>query len=332
MGLLINGQWQDSWYDTKSSGGKFQRSQSQFNNWITADGGPGDSGQDGFKAEANRYHLYVSLACPWAHRTLIFRQLKGLQNIIGVTVVDPHMLESGWELNGERGSDRDEINGHDYLYQLYLQAQPDYQGRVTVPVLWDKKRKTIVSTKSADIIRMFNSAFDGLTDNNADYYPKTLRKAIDKMNATIYDNINNGVYRCGFATAQESYEEAYDQLFTALDQLEIQLNKQRYLLGHQLTEADWRLFTTLIRFDAVYVGHFKCNQQRIADYPNISNYLRDLYRVKGIKQTVNMTHIKQHYYYSHTTINPTRVVPRGPVQNLDEAHNRNRFAEENKHD
>ncbi len=332
MGLLINGQWQDSWYDTKSSGGKFQRSRSQFNNWITADGGSGPSGQDGFKAEANRYHLYVSLACPWAHRTLIFRQLKGLQNIIGVTVVDPHMLENGWELNGERGSDQDEINAHDYLYQLYLQAQPDYQGRVTVPVLWDKKRKTIVSTESADIIRMFNSAFDGLTDNNADYYPKALRKAIDKINTTVYQNINNGVYRCGFATAQESYEEAYGQLFTALDQLEIQLNKQRYLLGHQLTEADWRLFTTLIRFDAVYVGHFKCNQQRIADYPNISNYLRDLYQVKGIKQTVNMTHIKQHYYYSHTTINPTRVVPKGPVQNFDEAHNRNRFGKENKHD
>ncbi|MCF6225252.1 MAG: glutathione S-transferase family protein [Xanthomonadales bacterium] len=332
MGLLINGQWQDSWYDTKSCGGKFERSLSQFNNWITSDSAPGASAQDGFKAEANRYHLYVSLACPWAHRTLIFRQLKGLQNIIGVTVVDPHMLENGWELNGERDSDQDEINAHDYLYQLYLQAQPDYQGRVTVPVLWDKKRKTIVSTESADIIRMFNSAFDGLTNNTADYYPKTLRKAIDKMNATVYQNINNGVYRCGFATAQESYEEAYEQLFTALGQLEILLDNQRYLLGHQLTEADWRLFTTLVRFDAVYVGHFKCNQKRIADYPNLSNYLRDLYQVTGIKQTVNMTHIKQHYYYSHTTINPTRVVPKGPVLNFDEAHNRNRFAEENKYD
>ncbi|MCF6264230.1 MAG: glutathione S-transferase family protein [Xanthomonadales bacterium] len=332
MGLLIKGQWQDRWYDTKSSGGKFERSQSQFNNWITSDGGLGPSGQDGFKAEANRYHLYVSLACPWAHRTLIFRQLKALQDIVGVTVVDPYMLEHGWVLNGERGSDRDEINGHNYLYQLYLQAQSDYQGRVTVPVLWDKKRKTIVSTESADIIRMFNSAFDGLTDNKVDFYPKTLRKEIDKINDVIYKNINNGVYRCGFATRQESYEEAYEQLFTALDQLEVHLNNQRYLLGHQLTEADWRLFTTLIRFDAVYVGHFKCNQQRIADYPNLSNYLRDLYQVKGIKQTVNMAHIKQHYYYSHTTINPTRVVPKGPMQSFGEPHNRNRYGEENKHD
>jgi len=303
MGLLVNSEWHDQWYDTSKSDGVFIRSDAQFHNWVTSDGSAGPSGKAGFQAEPGRYHLYVSLACPWAHRTLIFRKLKRLEDVITVSVVDPHMLENGWVFSGNFDSTLDEVNGHDYLYQLYIQANADYSGRVTVPVLWDKKKQVIVNNESSEIIRMFNSAFNEHTDITDDYYPKRLSDEINKINAFIYENINNGVYRCGFATTQSAYEFAFDQLFNALDEIEKRLGEQRYLAGTQITEADWRLFTTLLRFDPVYVGHFKCNRQRIADYSNLSNYMRDLYQQQGIAETVNMTHIKQHYYYSHTTIN-----------------------------
>ncbi|MBB3060099.1 glutathione S-transferase family protein [Microbulbifer rhizosphaerae] len=318
MGLLQNGQWVDQWYDTSSSGGKFRRQDSRFRSWVTADGTAGPTGSAGFKAEPGRYHLYVSLACPWAHRTLIFRQLKDLQDLIDVTVVEPLMLSNGWELKN------DQYN-LDYLYQLYLKADPNYEGRVTVPVLWDKQTQSIVSNESAEIIRMLNSAFNGLTGNGKDYYPSALRTQIDTINERVYDSINNGVYRAGFATSQQAYEEAYYKLFDALDCVEATLTRQRYLAGTVLTEADWRLFTTLIRFDAVYYGHFKTNRQRIADYPAISNYLRELYQQPGVAQTVNFEHIKQHYYGSHVTINPTQVVPLGPEQDFTLPHNRDQF-------
>jgi len=325
MGLLVKGQWHDEWYDTFRSGGEFIRNDTQFRNWITVDGSPGPSGKGGFIAEPGRFHLYVSLACPWAHRTLIFRKLKQLEEVISVAVVDPHMMQHGWVFSGDFDSTLDEVNGHDNLHQLYTQADSDYSGRVTVPVLWDKQQQTIVSNESSEIIRMFNSAFNAYTGVKDDYYPRALREEIDTINAFVYDNINNGVYRCGFATAQAAYELAFDRLFDALDEVEQRLERQRYLVGSQITEADWRLFTTLLRFDAVYVGHFKCNRQRIADYPNMSHYLRELYQQPGIAETVNMTHIKQHYYYSHDTINPTRIVPKGPLQDFSAAHNRNRF-------
>lgn len=318
MGLLQNGQWVDEWYDTKTSGGEFSRQDSHFRNWVTADGTAGPTGSEGFKAEPGRYHLYVSLACPWAHRTLIFRQLKELQDFIDVTVVEPLMLENGWELKGDQ-------YGLDYMYQLYLKAKPDYEGRVTIPVLWDRQTQSIVSNESADIIRMLNSAFDGLTGNDNDYYPADLRAQIDAINERVYGSINNGVYRAGFATSQQAYEDAYHKLFDALDWVEESLSRQRYLAGAVLTEADWRLFTTLIRFDAVYYGHFKTNRQRIADYPAISNYQRELFQLPGIAQTVNFAHIKQHYYGSHDTINPTRVVPLGPDQDFTLPHDRGRF-------
>ena len=318
MGLLQNGQWVDQWYDTDSSGGEFRRQDSRFRGWVTADGAAGPSGSEGFKAEPGRYHLYVSLACPWAHRTLIFRQRKDLPDLIGVTVVEPLMLANGWEL-------KDDQYGLEYLYQLYLKADSGYEGRVTVPVLWDKREQTIVSNESAEIIRMFNTAFNGLTGNEKDYYPAALRGEIDAINERVYDSINNGVYRSGFATTQEAYEEAYYKLFDALDWVEQVLTRQRYLAGDALTEADWRLFTTLIRFDAVYHGHFKTNRQRIADYPAMSNYLRELYQQPGVAETVNFTHIKQHYYGSHRTINPTQVVPLGPQQDFTLPHDRSRL-------
>jgi putative glutathione S-transferase len=270
MGLLQNGQWVDQWYDTGSNNGEFRRQESRFRHWVTADGSAGPTGNAGFKAEAGRYRLYVSLACPWAHRTLIFRQLKGLQGVIDVTVVEPLMLANGWEL-------KNDPYGLDYLYQLYLKADPSYEGRVTVPVLWDKQQQTLVSNDSADIIRMFNSAFDGVTGNDSDYYPAALQAQINAVNEWVYKDINNGVYRAGFATTQQAYEQAYRELFDALDWVESILSEQRYLVGDVLTEADWRLFTTLIRFDAVYHGHFKTNRQRIADYPALSHYLRELY-------------------------------------------------------
>lgn len=308
MGLLQNGQWVDQWYDTKGDG-KFRRQDSRFRRWVTP------SGDTGFKAEKGRYHLYVSLACPWAHRTLLMRTLKELEDYIDVTVVDPLMAENGWELE-------DPLYGFNYLYELYLKADPNYEGRVTVPVLWDKETHTIVNNESAEIIRMFNTAFNSLTGNEHDYYPADLRPRIDDLNDRIYDTINNGVYRAGFATTQTAYEEAFDALFDSLDWLEHLLTQQRYLAGEHITEADWRLFTTLIRFDAVYYGHFKTNRQRIADYPALSGYLRELYQIPGVASTVDFEHIKTHYYASHKTINPTGIVPAGPVLDFHAPHQR----------
>ncbi|WP_111562893.1 glutathione S-transferase family protein [Rhizobium sp.] len=322
MGMLVDGVWQDVWYDTKETKGHFKRAASQFRNWITPDGSAGPSGKEGFKAEAGRYHLYVSLACPWAHRTLIFRKLKRLEDLISVSVVDPLMLEKGWEFKVGDGATGDPLFNAKALSDIYVKADPHYSGRVTVPVLWDKKTNTIVSNESAEIIRMFNSAFDALTGSTTDFYPQDLRGEIDDLNALIYDTVNNGVYKAGFATAQDAYSESVLKLFETLDMLEDRLGKGRYLLGDRLTEADWRLFTTLVRFDPVYVGHFKCNVRRIADYPNLSAYLRDLYQTSGIKETVDFRHIKDHYYRSHKTINPTGIVPVGPELELDRPHGR----------
>jgi glutathionyl-hydroquinone reductase len=325
MGMLVDGKWQDVWYDTKESKGHFKRAASQFRNWVTADGAAGPSGIGGFKAEAGRYHLYVSYACPWAHRTPIFRKLKKLEELISVSVVDYLMLENGWEFRRRDGATGDDLFGYDYLYQVYLKADPHYTGRVTVPVLWDRKQNTIVSNESAEIIRMFNSAFDGLTGSAADLYPEDLRAEIDELNTLVYDTVNNGVYKAGFATEQEAYAQAVARLFDTLDMLEQRLGPSRYLFGDRLTEADWRLFTTLFRFDPVYVGHFKCNIRRIADYPNLSGYLRDLYQHPGIAETCNLLHIKNHYYGSHRTINPTGIVPVGPAIDLDASHGREKL-------
>lgn len=319
MGLLQKGEWVDQWYDTNNSSGEFRRQDSRFRNWLTPDGEAGPNGEPGFKAEQGRYHLYVSLACPWAHRTLIFRQLKQLQDYIDVTVVEPIMLKNGWEMN-------DPLYGLDFLYELYLKADASYEGRVTVPVLWDKQTQTIVSNESSEIIRMFNTAFNSLTGNSTDYYPEALHETIDTLNDHIYDTINNGVYRAGFATTQQAYEAAFYSLFDSLDLVENLLTQQRYLAGDQLTEADWRLFTTLIRFDAVYFGHFKTNRQLLADYPAISGYVRELYQVPGVAQTVSFEHIKTHYYASHRMINPTGIIPVGPAHNFTAAHGRDRFA------
>lgn len=325
MGLLVDGKWHDVWYDTKSTQGRFERSKSQFRNWITADGSPGPTGEGGFKAEPGRYHLYVSLACPWAHRTLIFRALKKLEDAISVSVVDYLMAEEGWTFNGSTGSTGDELYGSKRLYEIYTRADPQYSGRVTVPVLWDKQRETIVSNESSEIIRMLNTAFNDFADASLDFYPPNLRSQINEINDYVYPNINNGVYRAGFATTQDAYEEAFVQLFDALDTLENKLSKQRYLAGSELSEADWRLFTTLVRFDAVYVGHFKCNLRRIVDYPNLWNYTRELYQIPGIGETVNFEHIKGHYYRSHKTINPTGVIPKGPEIDFTIPHDRERF-------
>lgn len=326
MGMLVEGVWKDVWYDTKETRGHFKRSASQFRNWITADGEPGPSGKGGFKAEKDRYHLYVSLACPWAHRTLIFRKLKKLEDLISVSVVDPLMLENGWEFKSEAdrtpAATQDHLFGSSTLWQVYVKADPNYSGRVTVPVLWDKKTNTIVSNESAEIIRMFNSAFNDITGSQEDFYPQTLQQEIDDLNSLIYDTVNNGVYKAGFATTQDAYQENAIKVFETLDILEARLKQQRFLFGSKQTEADWRLFTTLVRFDAVYVGHFKCNIRRIADYPNVSGYLRDLYQTPGVAETVDMRHIKEHYYRSHTMINPTGIVPVGPAINLEMAHNR----------
>jgi putative glutathione S-transferase len=315
MGLLQQGKWVDQWYETDNSGGAFRRQESRFRSWLTANGEARPNGETGFKAEKGRYHLYVSLACPWAHRTLIFRHLKQLEDYIEVTVVEPIMLENGWEMN-------DPLYDLDFLYQLYLKADANYEGRVTVPVLWDKQTETIVSNESSEIIRMFNSAFNHLTGNSGDYYPQALHETIDTANDRIYEAINNGVYQAGFATTQQAYEEAFHSLFDSLDWVEGLLTQQRYLVGDQLTEADWRLFTTLIRFDAVYFGHFKTNRQLIADYPAISAYVRELYQVQAVAETVSFDHIKTHYYASHLTINPTGIVPVGPQQDFTAPHNR----------
>ena len=325
MGLLVDGQWHDKWYDTSSSGGKFQRESAQLRNWVTADGSAGPTGAGGFKAESGRYHLYVSLACPWAHRTLIFRKLKNLESHIGVSVVSPDMLSNGWTFNADAASTGDALFNSDFMHQIYTRHKRDYSGRVTVPVLWCKKTNQIVSNESSEIIRMFNSAFNEMTGNSDDYYPEHLRTMIDRVNGLVYDNINNGVYRAGFATTQGAYEEAYNGVFMALDSIEKILENNRFLVGAQITEADWRLFTTLIRFDAVYHGHFKCNRQRLEDFPNISNYVRELYQWPGVAETVDFYHIKRHYYYSHDMINPTRVVPAGPSIDYTREHNRTRL-------
>lgn len=317
MGLLVKGQWSTDWYDTESSGGEFIRTDAQFRNTI---------GDENYPAEAGRYHLFVSLACPWAHRTLIFRKLKKLEDIIGVTVVEPEMLDYGWVLSEAEsvkyGYDLCPIPGIKYLYEVYTTQSADYSGRVTVPVLWDKQTSTIVCNESSEIIRMLNMAFNEFTDDKTDYYPEQLRQEIDDINELVYHNINNGVYKCGFATKQEVYEKHFANLFDAMDKVEDVLSRQRYLTGARITEADWRLFTTLIRFDCVYYGHFKTNKKRIEDYPNISNYVRDLYQVPGVSETVNFRHIKVHYYYSHDMINPTRIVPVGPVVDYERSHNR----------
>jgi len=312
MGLIVKGKWVDQWYDTEKSDGAFIRQESQYRHSISALAGAP------YQPESGRYHLYVSLACPWAHRTLIFRQLKGLTEHISVSIVAPEMLEKGWGFAG-RGDDLYQLKN---LFELYLKGDENYQGRVTVPVLWDKKTQTIVNNESSDIIRLFNSAFNGLTANDADYYPPLLRGEIDAVNERIYHNINNGVYRAGFATTQPAYQQAYAELFNELDWLENHLAKQRYLVADQITEADWRLFTTLVRFDAVYHGHFKCNRQKLSEFEHISGYLRELYQISGVSKTVNIEQIKRHYYYSHSSINPSRIVPLGPVLNFNAPHNR----------
>ncbi len=320
MGLLVDGVWHDRWYDTKTSGGRFKRQDSRFRDRVTADA------SSGFPAAAGRYHLYVSLACPWAHRTLIFRKLKGLEAAISVSVVHWHMGENGWEFREGPGATGDTLNGAQYLHQIYTRADPAYSGRVTVPVLWDRETGTIVNNESAEIIRMLNGAFDAFAEHpGLDLYPEALRPAIDEVNETVYHKVNNGVYKAGFATRQEAYEEAFAALFETLDGLEARLAGQRYLAGGQLTEADWRLFTTLVRFDAVYVGHFKCNKRRLADYPNLWAYTRELYQVPGVAETVNLTHIKQHYYGSHAAINPTGIVPAGPEIDFTAPHGRERL-------
>jgi putative glutathione S-transferase len=323
MGLLVEGRWQDQWYESKD--GTFQREQAQRRNWLTADGKPGPTGIGGFAAEAGRYHLYVSLACPWAHRTLILRKLKGLESLIDVSVVSFLMLENGWTFDKAHGSTGDKLGDLKFLHQRYTTDTADYTGRVTVPVLWDKQTNHIVNNESAEIIRMFNSAFDELTGNDLDFYPAPLRAEIDALNERIYPAVNNGVYRAGFATSQQAYEEAFDELFAELDRLEQLLGANRYLTGEYLTEADIRLFTTMIRFDAVYFGHFKCNLRRIVDYPNLSNWLREIYQWPGIAETVSFEHIKNHYYGSHKTINPTGIVPKGPAQDFTAAHDRARL-------
>ncbi|MBF9045398.1 glutathione S-transferase family protein [Rhodobacterales bacterium HKCCE4037] len=323
MGLLIDGEWHDKWYDTKDSGGKFERTEAQFRNWVTADGSAGPSGERGFKAESGRYHLYVSYACPWANRALIFRTLKGLEDHIGVSAVHPDMLGDGWTFDADfPGATGDKLYGLPYARDLYTKAQPGVTTRVTVPILWDKQRETIVSNESAEIIRMFNSAFNDITGNTDDYYPEALRDRIDEINARVYDEVNNGVYKSGFATTQEAYDDAVHALFDALDWLEGILAENRYLAGDRLTEADWRLFTTLVRFDLVYHTHFKCNRARIVDYPNLWAYTRELYQMPGIADEVNFAHIVRHYHYSHETINPHRIIPINPVIDWDEPHKR----------
>ena len=323
MGRLIDGQWSSQWYDTKSTGGKFERDTARHRNWVTADGSPGPSGDGGFAAESGRYHLFVSYACPWAHRTLIFRALKGLEAHVGVSVVHPDMLKHGWEFRTDfPGATGDPLFGAKALHQIYTRADAKASGRVTVPVLWDKTRGTIVSNESAEIIRMFNSVFDAITGNTDDYWPAELRDQIEAVNSRIYDTLNNGVYKAGFATTQQAYDEAIHPLFATLDWLESHLSRHRYLMGERLTEADWRLFTTLVRFDSVYHLHFKCNRRRIIDYPNLWAYTRALYQHPGVAETVRMDHIVRHYHYSHETINPNRIIPVNPVLDFSAPHGR----------
>ena len=323
-GVFVDGVWHTEWYNTGNNGGRFVPAEPVFRNWVTADGGAGPSGRGGFAAERGRYHLYVSLACPYAHRTVIFRKLKDLESVISMSVVDPVMGDAGWQFGS--GAIADTVNGKKTLGEVYLLADPRYTGRVSVPVLWDKEQRTIVNNESPRLFAMFNSAFAALTNDRADYYPPELRGDIDRINARVYSDVNIGVYRAGFATAQDAYEEGARAVFAALDWIEDILSRQRYLVGARLTEADWRLFTTLVRFDAVYYSHFKCNMRRIVDYPNLSNYMRELYQMPGVGETVNMDHIKRHYYMSMTAINPTRIVPIGPELDFSAPHNRGRFA------
>jgi len=326
MGLLVDGVWRDDSFDkARMEGGRFNRPTTKFRNWVTPDGSPGPSGEGGFPAEAGRYHLYVSLACPWAHRTIIFRHLKRLENIVSMSVTSWYMGEEGWTFDRKTGSSGDAVNHTQKMSEIYVLANSRYTGRVTVPVLWDKKRQTIVSNESSEIIRMLNSAFEPQPNEYHDLYPPDLRSEIEAVNNLIYPNINNGVYRAGFAILQEAYEEAFRGLFAALDEVERRLSRQRYLTGPRMTEADWRLFTTLIRFDAVYYSHFKCNMRRIGDYPNLSNYTRDLYQVPGIDETVSIDQIKRHYYHSQRKVNPTGIWPLGPELDFTAPHDRDRF-------
>ncbi|WP_265501729.1 glutathione S-transferase family protein [Paracoccus beibuensis] len=323
MGQLVEGVWKDEWYDTDSTGGEFKRDTSKFRNWVTADGSAGPTGEGGFTAESGRYHLYVSHACPWAHRTMIFRALKDLRDHIDVSVVHPEMLKDGWEFRTDfPGATGDRQFGLDYLRQVYLKAKPDASGRVTVPVLWDRQTGQIVSNESADIIRMFNGAFDGITGNTDDYWPADLRDRIEEVNARIYDTVNNGVYKAGFATSQEAYDKAVVPLFDSLDWIEGALAQHRYLTGDRITEADWRLFTTVVRFDPVYHTHFKCNRRRIVDYPNLWGWARELYQWPGVADTVHPDHFMRHYYFSHDMINPHRIIPIGPDEDWSAAHGR----------
>lgn len=326
MGLLIDGEWHDLWYDTESSGGRFEREDARFRNWVTPDGKAGPTGEGEFRAEPDRYHLYASFACPWSHRTLIFRKLKKLEKMIPVSVVHWYMGENGWTFADGEGVIKDPIHGAEFIYQVYQAAAPDYTGRATVPVLWDRKRETIASNESADIIRMFNSAFDAVGAAPGDYYPKALRAEIDKINETVYTTVNNGVYKAGFATTQEAYEEAVEPLFESLEWLDRRLAKSRYLTGDRVTEADWRLFPTMVRFDPVYFGHFKCNRRRLMDFRYLWPYVRDLYQYPGVAETVNLGHIKAHYYMSHKSINPTGIVPVGPDIDFGAEHNREQLA------
>lgn len=326
MGLLIDGVWHDQWYDTEASGGRFVRPRTRFRSWVTPDGAPGTSGKGGFAAAPGRYHLYVSLACPWAHRTLILRALKGLEDMVSVSVVHWRMLEHGWTFLDGPGVVPDPIHHADYLYQVYLAADASYTGRVTTPTLWDKQSGTIVSNESAEILRMFNSAFDGVGARPGDYCPAQLRAEIDRLNERIYDSVNNGVYKAGFATSQQAYDEAIRPLFETLDWLEERLSRQRYLCGARVTEADIRLLVTLLRFDLVYYSHFKCNARRIADYPHLSGYARDLYQLPGVARTFNPMHAKRHYYESHRTLNPSGIVPVGPAVDFSGPHDRARLA------
>lgn len=323
MGLLVDGKWQDKWYDTKSSGGKFERAAAQVRNWITADGSAGPTGSAGFKAESGRYHLYVSYACPWAHRTLIFRALKGLTDHITISVVHPEMMGDGWTFDATYpGATGDTLFGLPFARDIYTRADPTFSGRVTVPILWDKEQGTIVSNESSEIIRMLNSAFNNVTGNTDDYWPAELRHDIEPVNNRIYNSLNNGVYRCGFATTQDAYDEAVGPLFDTLDWIEESLSKTRYLMGSRVTEADWRLFPTLVRFDMVYHLHFKCNRRRIVDYPNLWAYTRELFQWHGVAATVNMDHIVRHYHYSHETINPNRIIPINPLLDFHAPHGR----------
>jgi glutathionyl-hydroquinone reductase len=323
MGLLVDGVWQQEGQRTKD--GHFIRPTPRYRNWVTPDGSPGLSGEGGFAAESGRYHLYVSLACPWAHRTVIYRKLKALENAISMSVVSPDMLQDGWTFNKDEGSTGDDVNGKSKLSEIYLLADPKYSGRVSVPVLWDKKRKTIVNNESPEIIRMLNSAFDAFTNVRTDFYPKELRAEIDRINDLVYANINNGVYRAGFATSQAAYEQAFRNLFDTLDEIEQTLSRKRFLTGSSITEADWRLFPTLIRFDAVYYSHFKCNWRHIYEYPNLSNYVRDLYQQPGVAETVSLAQIKRHYYHSQKQVNPTGIVPVGPQLDFSSPHDRARL-------